>query len=228
MVRCHVSLGKSGFSLVDRYPAIKGIELKHLARALLASDSGATSQLFKENIKSYTHGKLPHARHVISALYNLMESEESIEESPLPTAKPSNRLAVDGDWIGLKKALTSSLTSGTFLDTQFYAVESRSPTSPPRIRPIYFCSTVGGSFTSKLLAGSLSLSSYVVGFLSFMSGSSKLVQRKGPLPYEDDYDSDVGDNESDKGCPAECHPSLKWFVEPSPPDSVCSVALSSI
>jgi len=106
----------------------------------------------KIKIKSYAHGELPHAEHVLPALYELMESDESVKETPLPAAAPPNRQATGGDWEGLKKALTSSLTSGTFLDSQFYAVESRSSTSLPKIRPVYFCSTVGGSFASKLVA----------------------------------------------------------------------------
>jgi len=81
-----------------------------------------------------------------------MESDESVEETPLPAAAPLNKEATGGDWEGLKRALTSSLTSGTFLDSQFYAAESRSSTGLPKVRPIYFCSTVAGSFASKLVA----------------------------------------------------------------------------
>ena len=95
---------------------------------------------------------MSHAKHVISTLYELMESNESVDESPLPVATPSNQQAPSGDWGGLKKALTSSLTSGTFLDSQFYAVESRTSTSLPKIYPIYFCSAVGGKFVSGLVA----------------------------------------------------------------------------
>ena len=99
----------------------------------------------------YTLGQLPHGKHIFSVLYELIEGDASVEETPLPLAAPHNQDVVDGDWTGLKKALTSSLTSGTFLDSQFYAVESRSSTGPPKIRPVYFCSTVGGSFISKLM-----------------------------------------------------------------------------
>ena len=81
-----------------------------------------------------------------------MESDKSVKEAPLPVAAPLNQQATGGDWEGLKKALTNSLTSGTFLDSQFYAVQSRSSTGLPNIRPVYFCSTVGGNFTSKLAA----------------------------------------------------------------------------
>ena len=81
-----------------------------------------------------------------------MEKNASVKEALLPAAASPTQQVTGGDWDGLKKALTSSLTNGTFLDSQFYAVESRSSTSSPKIRPMYFCSTVGGSFTSKLVA----------------------------------------------------------------------------
>ena len=137
----------------DRYPDLREIELRQLARVLLASDSGPTLEAFNAKIGSYTRGELSHAEHVLPALYELMESDESVEESPLPAApaSPDQRVTC-GDWNGLKGALTSSLTSGTFLDSQFYAVESRPSTDRPGIRPVYFCSSVGGSFASKLAA----------------------------------------------------------------------------
>ena len=139
------------FPRIDRYPELRELELRQLARALLSSDSGPTLGLLKANIKSYAHGKLPHAEHILPALYELMESDESVKETPFFINASPTQQATGRDWDGLKKALTSSLTSGTFLDSQFYAVESRSSTSLPKIRPIYFCSTVGGSFTSKLV-----------------------------------------------------------------------------
>ena len=119
---------------------------------LLSSNPGPALELLKTKVKGYAHGELPHAEHVLPALYELMESDESVEETLPTAAAPLNQETTDGDWEGLKKALTSSLTSGTFLDSQFYAVESRSSTGLPKIRPVYFCSTVGGSFVSKLVA----------------------------------------------------------------------------
>ena len=80
-----------------------------------------------------------------------MESDESVKETPLSTAALQNRQVIGRDWAGLKEALVSSLTSGTFLDFQFYPVETRSSTGSPKIRPIYFCSGVGESFVSKLV-----------------------------------------------------------------------------
>ena len=152
MVRCPGLFRSFRLLRIDRYPELRELELKQLARVLLSSDSGAALGSLENRIKCYTHGELPHAENVLPALYQLMESDESVEETPLPTAMPSGWCATSGDWDGLKMALISSLTSGTFLDSQFYAVESRLPTGLPRIRPIYFCSAVGGSFASKLVA----------------------------------------------------------------------------
>ena len=145
------SLWMPDFSLVGRYPELRELEIRELARTLLSSNSGPTLKSLKKKINRYTHGQLAHGRHIISVLYELMEGDASVEETPLPEAATSNQ-HVDGDWTGLKRALTSSLTSGTFLDSQFYAVEPGSSTDPPKVRPVYFCSTVGGSFISKLMA----------------------------------------------------------------------------
>ena len=146
------SLGPFKFLRIDRYPELRELELRQLTRVLLSSDSGHTLGVLKRKIKNYTEGQLPHAEHVLPTLYELIESDESVEETPLPAAACSDRPVTGRDWDGLKRALASSLTSGTFLDSQFYAVESRSSTGSPRIRPIYFCSSVGGSFTSNLVA----------------------------------------------------------------------------
>ena len=143
--------GRSEFPQIDRYPDLRELELRQLARVLLSSDSGPTLGLLKTKIKSYGHGELPHTEEILPAIYELMESDASVKETPSTAAAPPNQEATGNDWEGLKKALTSSLTSGTFLDSQFYAVESRSSVGLPKIRPIYFCSTVGGSFASKLV-----------------------------------------------------------------------------
>ena len=130
---------------------MRELEIRQLARTLLHSDPNPTLESLKKKIKCYTHGQLAHGKHIIPALYELMEGDVSLREPPLPAAEPPNK-DVDGDRLGLKKALTSSLTSGTFLDSQFYAVESKSPTSPPKTCPVYFCSTVDGGFMSQLMA----------------------------------------------------------------------------
>ena len=134
----------------DRYPELRELELRQLARVLLSSDSGPTLGLLKTKIKSYGHRELPHAEDILPTLCELIESDESVKEAPLPASAPPNEEATREDWEGLKRALTSSLNSGTFLDSQFYAVESRLLVGLPKVRPIYFCSTVGGSFASEL------------------------------------------------------------------------------
>jgi len=131
---------------------LRELELRQLARALLSSESGPTLGLLKAKINGYAHGEFPHAENILPALYDLMESDESVKEAPVPAAAFPDQQATDGDWEGLKRALTTSLTSGTLLDSQFYAVESRPSTGLPKIRPVYFCSAVGGGFTSELTA----------------------------------------------------------------------------
>jgi len=140
------------FSWIDRYPELRELELKQLARVLLSSDSDPTLELLKAKVKSYAHGESSHAEDILPDLYELMESDGSVKETQFPAAVQPNQRVTDGDWEGLKKALTSSLTSGTFLDSQFYAVESRPSAGLPKVRPVYFCSTVGGSLASKLAA----------------------------------------------------------------------------
>ena len=148
-----LSLRPIRFPQIDRFPELRQLELRQLARVLLSSDPDPTLGLLRTKIRSYGHGELPHAKDILPALYELMENDESVKEEPFPAPAPPNQQGTGGEyWEGLKKALTSSLTSGTFLDSQFYAVESRSLAGLPKIRPVYFCSTVSGSFASKLAA----------------------------------------------------------------------------
>jgi len=152
-VRYPLSLGPVKFPWIDRYPELRELELRQLATELVISSAGPTLGLLKAKIRSYAHGELPHAEHILPDLYELIENYDSVKAMPPPeAAEPPDQEATSGNWEGLKWALASSLTSGTFLDSQFYTVESRSSTGLPKIRPIYFCSTVGGGFTSKLVA----------------------------------------------------------------------------
>ena len=105
----------------------------------------------KDKIKAYTRGQLPHAEEVLPALYQLTERTEPFKETPAQPPAPSKDGTTSGDWKKLKDALTWSLTSGSFLDSQFYALDSKPPAGTPKIRPIYFCSMVGGTFSSKLV-----------------------------------------------------------------------------
>jgi len=120
-------------------------------QTLVSTDSSPVLDALKDKIKAYTNGQLSHAEDVLPALYELMERNEPFKEPPAQSPVPSKRNIAGGDWKRLKDALTWSLTSGSFLDSQFYALDSKPPAGVPKIRPIYFCSMVGGAFSSKLV-----------------------------------------------------------------------------
>jgi hypothetical protein len=67
---------------------LRELELRQLARVLLSPDSSPALELLRVKVKSYAHGELPHAEHILPALYELMEGDESIKETPLPVAAP--------------------------------------------------------------------------------------------------------------------------------------------
>ena len=127
------------------------MELKQLARTLLSTDSSPVLQALKDKIEAYTRGQLPHAKDILPSLYELMDSDEASKETPTQPFVPPNQAIAGGDWEGLKDALTWSLTSGTFLDSQFYVLDSKSLSGTPEVRPVYFCSIVGGTFLPKLI-----------------------------------------------------------------------------
>lgn len=118
----------------------------------MTSDPGPALNALKEKIKAYTSGQLPHAEDVLPVLYELMRKDKPFEETQTQAPTPPQEGSAGGDWKRLKDALTWSLTSGSFLDSQFYALDSK-PQAPatPTIRPIYFCSMVDGNFSSRLL-----------------------------------------------------------------------------
>ena len=129
-----------------------------MTRVLLSADSSAVSNVLKEKIKACTLGQLPHAKDILPALYELMKRDKPFKEK---FAQPPALSELDtvGDWGRLKDALTWSLTSGSFLDSQFYALDSKPPRGTPTIRPLYFCSMAGArTFSSKLLKCELSVS----------------------------------------------------------------------
>ena len=112
----------------------------------------------KDKIKAYGRGELPYAKDILPALYERMESIESFKErteSIKPLKGKTSLLSALSDQGatagGLKDALTRSLTSGTFLDSQFYALDSKVGSDAPRIRPIHFCSMASSAFVPKLL-----------------------------------------------------------------------------
>lgn len=113
----------------------------------------------KEKIKAYTLGQLLHAEDVLPTLYELMGKGVPLEETP---TQPPVLSTAGHDWEELKDALTLSLTSGSFLDSQFYAPDSK-PLSPatPTIRPIYFCSMVGETSMSRITKCEFAASEYL-------------------------------------------------------------------
>ena len=72
------------FPWIYRYPELRELELRQLERVLLLSEPGPTPGLLKAKIKAYTHVELPHAENILPALYDLMESDESVKETPVP------------------------------------------------------------------------------------------------------------------------------------------------
>ena len=171
---------RSKFSLRYRYPEIKKLELEELAQALLSADSGPTLDALNGKIKAYTRGQLPHAPDVLPALYELMERKEPLKKAPVQSPESSKDGTTSGDWQRLKDELTRSLTSGSFLDSKFYALDSRPSSGATKIRPIYFCSMVDGGFSSKLTKRGLytpELREYVLKPLQIRQGSGRLERR---------------------------------------------------
>jgi len=133
-----------------RYPEMRKLELKQLAGALLSTDSSAAWRALKDKIKAYNRGQLPHAKDILPALYEFLDSDEAFKGIPAQSPAPPNKGIAGRDWEGLKDALTWSLTSGTFLDRQFYALDSKSGSGAPGIRPVYFCSIAGDKFLPRV------------------------------------------------------------------------------
>ena len=140
------------FSSCYRYPELRELELEHLARTLLTTDSDFVLNALAEKITDYTCGQLIHAKEVLPALHELTKKGTPFKETFAQPPTPSKLDAAVGDWGRLKNILTWSLTTGSFLDSQFYARDSNPPRGTPSIRPIYFCSMAGDrTFSSKLL-----------------------------------------------------------------------------
>ena len=125
--------------------------MKQLARALLSTDSDPALHALKGKIKAYTRGRLPHAKDVLPALYELMGKGEEFKETPTKPLVPPKQGVVGGGWNGLKYALTWSLTSGSFLDSKFYALDSNPQAGAPTIRPIYFSSLADRTFLPRVV-----------------------------------------------------------------------------
>lgn len=133
------------------FPEIREVQVEHLAHNLLSSVEPWKTAALKRKIEYYTSGALPHAQDVLPALYHRLANPLSIS---MRTPRPPQTTPRDGfDWQVLKAELTKSLRSGTFLNMELYAPASRSESGgQPELRPLYFCSAVGGEHTAKILS----------------------------------------------------------------------------
>jgi len=134
--------------------------MEQLARGLLSTDPGPVLHALKDKIRASTRGELPHANDILPALYELMQKNEAPKETPTQPSTPSKKDIAGRDWKGLKNALIWSLSSGSFLDSQFYALDSKLHAGTSTIQPIYFCSMVGGAFLPRLVKCTLSTHGY--------------------------------------------------------------------
>ena len=127
------------------------MQVEYLARSLLSSTEPWKTAALKRKIEFYVSGALPHAQDVLPALYHRLANPMP---APVYTQHPPQTSPRDGfDWQVLKAELTKSLSSGTFLDMELHASVSR-PGSGGRlkVRPLYFCSAVGGECATKILS----------------------------------------------------------------------------
>lgn len=126
------------------------MQIEHLARNLVSSIEPWKTVALKRKIETYTSGALPYAQEVLPTLYNRLANPRLLSmrtSHPLPPPSRS-----DFNWQVLKNELTKSLSTGTFLNVEFHALESRSSDCQPKLRPLYFCKTVGGEHTTKMLS----------------------------------------------------------------------------
>lgn len=184
------------------FPEIRGVQVEHLARSLLSSGEPWKTAALKRKIECYTSGALPHAQDVLPALYHRFSNPQSLRpvtpptRSPLPAQVPQR----DGfHWRILKAELTKSLTSGTFLNTELHAPVSRSSGDKPRLRPLYFCSAVGGECTAKILSCAIFLVNHrisIIQQLSFWLDVEEISGRDEALGDAYKCDSDIEDDEA--------------------------------
>lgn len=126
------------------------MQVEHLARNLLSSIQPWKTAALKRKIEIYTAGTLSHAQDVLPNLYHRLANPRLLSmPTPHPFPVPSRG---DFDWQALKNELTKSLSSGTFLNTELYALESRSSGGQPKLRPLYFCRAVGREHIAKILS----------------------------------------------------------------------------
>ncbi|KAF9648598.1 hypothetical protein BDM02DRAFT_2211634 [Thelephora ganbajun] len=134
----------------SRFPEVREVQVEHLARSLLSSIEPWKPAALKRKIEFYTSGALPHAQDILPALYHRLANPRLPSmRTPHPFQLPSRG---GFDWQVLKTELTKSLSTGSFLNMELYAPASRSSGSHPKLCPLYFCSAVGGDYTTKILS----------------------------------------------------------------------------
>jgi hypothetical protein len=137
-------------SLYFSFPEIREVQVEHLARNLLSSIEPWKAAALKRKIEVYTSGALPHAQDVLPALYHRLANPLRLSmRTPHPFPLPQRG---DFNWGALKNELMKSMGSGTFLDMELRAPESKSPAGQQNLRPLYFCSAIGGEYTAKILS----------------------------------------------------------------------------
>lgn len=137
--------------------------MEHLARSLLSSGDPWKTAALKRKIECYVSGTLPHAQEVLPALYHRLANPQSLRSvTPLmPIPHPFRMPPRDGfDWQVLKAELTKSLGSGAFLNMELCAPASRLSDGRLKLRPLYFCSAVGGECITKILSCAFLLVNY--------------------------------------------------------------------
>ena len=141
------------------FPEIREVQIEYLAHNLLSSVEPWRTAALKRKIEFYTSGALPHAKEILPILYHRLANPLSMS---MHTPHPPHTLPRDGcDWQVLKAELTKSLSSGTFLNMELYAPASRSESGgQQKLRPLYFCSAIGGEYTTKMLSCAFPLTTY--------------------------------------------------------------------
>ena len=137
------------------FPEVREVQVEHLARSLLSSGEPWKTAALKRKIECYTSGGLPHAQDVLPTLYHRLANPRFLGpiNSSMRTPRPLQAHPRGSfNWKLLKIELTKSLSSGVFSTTELHAPVSRLSGGQPKLRPLYFCSSVGGEYTAKILS----------------------------------------------------------------------------
>ena len=113
-----------------------------------SSDPPDIAAAFDAKIQEYFAGKLPHAKDLVLGLFDLLASNRMLPHPSPPGSSQSTITPYSdvnhGSWIQLRDAITSSLTTGVFLDSMFYVEDSM------ELRPLFFCGSVFPALIRKI------------------------------------------------------------------------------